>query len=215
MFGPTTHRSSRLTAIACGLSLLAVSCGHDAATGPDAPSSDTAERDVAVAASPVDLRSTEGQLPMHVTASAVVLQQDFAPGFGPPTFGRSTFGGRCSTPSDFLIRFRLDGTATPLGQFTAIAEHCSVIDFLAGTGTETDGVAVFTAANGDELIDNYEGTNAPGQGFEEQHTFVGGTGRFANAAGGGVGRGICDRQAGTCVFSLDGTIDYDASDRGE
>lgn len=149
-------------------------------------------------------------VPLRIKGSATLKGQEFAPGFGPPTFGRSTFDGRCSAPADFLIRFTVQGQATHLGRFTASAEHCSRIDFQAGrTAAITDGVLTYTAANGDELRSVYERGPDPG----EDHEFVGGTGRFASASGGGTAHVACNRATGTCVFDLEGILHYDASDR--
>lgn len=152
-------------------------------------------------------------VPFQLDASAVLLGQVFAPDFGPPLFGRSTFEGRCSQPADFLIRFGLEGEATHLGRFSGKAEHCTMIDFATGAGREFDGEMVLVAANGDELWDSYEtplDSDPPGT---ERHVFVGGTGRFVAASGGGAGDAACDRATGTCVFWLAGSISYDASDR--
>jgi hypothetical protein len=141
--------------------------------------------------------------------------QQRAPDFGPPKFGRSDFGGRCSVPADLLQRFVLTGQAEHLGQFTAVLEHCTRIDFLAGRGQWSDGVSVFTAANGDELWDTYSGQTAPsGQGFEDEtHLFDGGTGRFEGASGVGLFDGYCDQATGECVFDFEGSLSFDASDR--
>lgn len=152
------------------------------------------------------------ELPFQLSGDAVLLGQDFAPGFGPPTFGRSDFDGRCSVPSDFVINFALEGRATHLGKVTAVAEHCTLLDFATGGFSESDGVMIFTTANGDELWSDYQRTT---NAVPEDHEFVGGTGRFAGASGGGRGRPDCDRAAGTCVFELEGVIVYDASSRSE
>lgn len=151
-------------------------------------------------------------LPLHIMAGATLEAQELAPGFGPPTFGRSTFDGRCSSPADFVISFAVAGQATHLGRFTASAEHCSQLDFQTGaTSAITDGVMTFTAANGDQLWDHYQRGAAPA----EDHEFVGGTGRFAGATGQGTAFVSCNRQAGTCTFELTGALQYDASDRSK
>ena len=46
--------------------------------------------------------------PFVLDALGTFQGQDFAPGF---PMGTSDFGGRCSQPSHFVIRFSLDGTA--------------------------------------------------------------------------------------------------------
>lgn len=174
------------------------------------------------AVGPVDASSPEfnvhspgASVPIAGRGTAILEMQQRAPGFGPPEFGRSDFGGRCSVPADLLQRFVLTGQARHLGRFTATLEHCTRIDFQAGRGEWGDGVSVFTAADGDQLWDTYTGRTAPsGQGFEDEiHVFAGGTGRFAGASGIGLFDGDCDQATGTCVFELEGFISYDASDR--
>lgn len=152
----------------------------------------------------------DAELPFRLSGSAVLVSQDLAPGFGPPTFGRSDFDGRCSVPSDFVLTFHMEGRATHLGRYTADVQHCTQIDFASGADTQTDGVMTLTAADGDELWDRYEQTT-PVDGIPEVHEFVGGTGRFSGAGGGGLGHPECDRAAGTCVFELVGTISFDPS----
>lgn len=167
---------------------------------------------------PPPASATRGQLaqelPFRLSADAIVLGQEFAPGFGPPTFGRSDFDGRCSVPSDFVVGFALEGQATHLGSFTGVAEHCSQVDFAQGGSTISDGVMVLTAADGDELWTSYVRVTL-GEGQPEDHEFTGGTGRFAGASGRGLGHPDCDRSTGTCTFELEGVIVYDASDRSE
>jgi hypothetical protein len=153
----------------------------------------------------------EKEVPFRLTATAALTGQDLAPDFGPPGFGKSEFEGRCSQQADFVIHFALDGSATRLGHVTASAEHCTILNFQAGTGTELDGVTVFTAANGDELWASYEGSFAPGQGFVEDYQFTGGTGQFSGASGDATATGVCNLQTGTCTFELSGAIAYDAS----
>ncbi|HSM36729.1 MAG TPA: hypothetical protein VK837_10070 [Longimicrobiales bacterium] len=149
--------------------------------------------------------------PFRLRADAALLAVDFAPDFGPPLFGKSDFGGRCSMPSDFVVSFALEGQATHLGRFAGVAEHCSQIDFATGnTSVISDGELILTAANGDELWTNYVRFGL-GEEVPEDHVFVGGTGRFAGASGGGPGRPDCDRATGLCTFTLDGVIAYAAS----
>ena len=49
--------------------------------------------------------------------------------------------------------------------------------------------------------------------FDEQLTFLGGTGRFQNASGEALASAVCDRDAGTCTREAHGFLRYDASDR--
>lgn len=141
--------------------------------------------------------------------------QTFAPGF-PAT--RDLFGGRCSVPSDWVIGFWATGNMPHVGKVTATLSHCSQIDFQTGTATYGDGYFTYVTANGDELSGTYHsGTSGPLSATEVwwQDTFVfdGGTGRFANASGGGSDWGTFNTATGLMEYETEGTISYDASDR--
>ena len=88
------------------------------------------------------------------------------------------------------------------------------INFAAGTQS---GERTFTAANGDMLRAVHAGTSAPsGPGlvsFVTTLTFVGGTGRFANATGQMTGEGTANLITRTTSVTNEGWIAYDASDR--
>lgn len=88
------------------------------------------------------------------------------------------------------------------------------INFAAGTQA---GQRTFTAANGDMLYALNAGTSAPsGPGlvrFVTTITFVGGTGRFANATGQMTGEGTANLITRTTSVTNEGWIAYDASDR--
>lgn len=191
------------------LTLLVGGCTEDA--GPLAPPA--LAPPAAAEAFHVTAAGRDG-VPFHLSGDAALLSMERAPNFGPPLFGKSDFGGRCSVPSDLLLSFSVEGTATRLGRFTAIAEHCSVVDFVNGGSAIHDGVMVFTAANGDELWTHYTRPSA-GEATPEDHEFVGGTGRFAGASGSGLGHPDCDRSTGLCTFDLEGIIHYHASDRAD
>jgi hypothetical protein len=162
---------------------------------------------------------TAAQVPvphsMELTGVGVFQGQTLAPDFGPPAFGRSLFDGRCTVPSDVVISFTLSGQASHLGTYTAALEHCLQVDFATGLSAISDGVATFTAANGDELWDRYQRV-VPGSGSRgdpESHVFVGGTGRFEAASGEAWLIARCDRSSGLCDVELQGELTYDASDR--
>jgi hypothetical protein len=185
------------------LACLALGC--DQALSTAAPQELLADGSVAAGRVP----SMDGA-PLRIQAGATFAGRELAPGFGPPSFGRSTFDGRCSAPADFVIRFSLDGRATHLGHFEASAEHCSQIDFATGrTSAITDGVLNYRSADGDELWSTYHRGAEP----VEHHEFGGGTGRFSGATGEGSARVSCDPSTGTCAFRLRGALVYDASDR--
>ena len=87
------------------------------------------------------------------------------------------------------------GNGTKLGKFTVTMQFCS-----GASGTYGAGNGTFVAANGDELwIDINEGLVYPLAGhelyefqFQDPFTFVGGTGRFENASGGGMTNSFVD-----------------------
>ena len=91
-----------------------------------------------------------------------------------------------------------------------------VQDIVFAAGTQS-GERTFTAANGDILRAVHSGTSAPsGPGlvsFVTTITFVGGTGRFANATGQMTGAGTANLITRTTVVTNEGWIAYDASDR--
>ena len=156
-------------------------------------------------------RLAKSATPFRMTGQGEFVGRDLAPDFGPPLFGKSTFDGRCSQPSDFVIRFAVWGEAIHLGQAHARLEHCSVVNFQTGRSTILDGRMVITASNGDELRATYS-RNA--DQAVELVEFVGGTGRFANASGDGHQVATVDRSTGTVTsFDLQGWLSYDASDR--
>lgn len=200
------HRGSRGTLLGSAIAVaLATACS---ASPP------TATNTHEIGSTPIAANhgQPDKELPFSLSGDAVLLGQDFAPDFGPPVFGRSDFGGRCSVDSDFVIRFAIEGEATFLGRLTATAEHCSQIDFTTGLTTITDGEMVITSAYGDELWASYDRTT-PGAGEPEQVEFTGGTGQFVGASGGGLAHPICDRATGTCTYDLEGVIVHDASDQ--
>jgi hypothetical protein len=106
------------------------------------------------------------------------------------------------------------GTMTHLGRVTG--EHSQCIDptgVLQDPLIFTNGQVTVTAANGDQLFLTFAGTlmpsDAPGV-FNVNNPFqvVGGTGRFAGAAGGGTASGSLDVRVPETplVLNLDGTL---------
>lgn len=96
-----------------------------------------------------------------------------------------TFGGLCLTPSDYLIRSAGTGQLSHMGRITYTNVHCTQLE----TGTH-DGVMTFFAADGSSVVTTYTGYGYPD--FEvgaimliTDYTIVEGTGRFADATGGG------------------------------
>lgn len=95
----------------------------------------------------------------------------------------------------------------------------SVQDIEFATGRQVSVELTFTAANGDVLRAANVGTsapNGPGVRFRGATTFIGGTGRFANATGEARIEGTANFLTNTAEFTVvDGWISYDASARGQ
>jgi len=147
--------------------------------------------------------------------AAVTTRQDFAPGF---PAARSTFDGRCSVPSDWVIEFSGTARITHLGKSVSVFEHCSQADFSTGIFTYQDGVITITAANGDELWGTYGNGTAgfvspTAVAWQDDFVLTGGTGRFAGASGSGVDRGTSHMDTGITEWEMDGVLVYDASNR--
>lgn len=203
--------ASRTKARSAGVPLLAalvLACSETVSTAPEVAHELAAS--AVTPGTPDHVEPSEG-LPFRLDGTAVFVAQDLAPDFGPPVFGKSDFQGRCSTPSDFVIRFGLSARGTHLGAVTGDVEHCTQIDFRSGALTVTDGTVTVTTSAGDVLLATYSGAAGP-SGLEEYVTFAGGRGRFAGAAGGGIARPVCDQATGTCTYSLSGALTYEASD---
>jgi hypothetical protein len=131
--------------------------------------------------------------------------------------GTSTVApGRCAALTNAISG---TGQITHLGHFTTAQSHC-----IDPTGADplafTDGVFTFTAANGDTIFGTYSGrlvpTATPGL-FQVDGVFTieGGTGRFANASGGGDASGETDLAdpAGPATVILAGSISTVGSTR--
>jgi hypothetical protein len=117
-------------------------------------------------------------------------------------------------PAPPVFRQVVTGTChlAHLGRTTV--HFVQVVNF--ATRTQQSLELTYTAANGDVLRAASQGTstpNATGLSFSATITFLGGTGRFANATGQAQAAGTADLAAGTSQYTLDGWIAYDASDR--
>lgn len=150
-----------------------------------------------------------------------------APGAGPLANSHASaaarpFMGTCETtfsPPPFPLpptHFQIDVGTCQLGHLGRASMYGEqVIDFAAGTQA---GERTITAANGDVLIVKNVGTSRPGEPglihFSATMTFVGGTGRFANATGVAQAEGTANLFTRTTTIDIvDGWIVYDASDR--
>ena len=156
------------------------------------------------------------QLPFTGFVQGFVSVQ-FAPSF---PFLRSTFGGRCSVPSDWIAVWSGVGQSSQTGLIKAHGSDCDRIDLATGNLVYGDGVIIEYGANGDYLYGTYtNGHGTLGGTIADDWTIVGGTGRFSGATG-----------EGTETFDLlapptftgeplpfinpwDGWISYDASQR--
>lgn len=163
-----------------------------------------------------------GEVPFHASLRGATTSVQYAVGF-PQTW--STFGGRCSVPSAWVISFAGWGRSTHLGTFTWTSSHCTQpgatpMDPI----TISDGLLTFVSANGDVLRETYGNgvvsvVDPPLMCIDTQVSFVGGTGRFAEASGSAVERGCFSLlepnlpALNDLRISTTGTIAYDASDR--
>jgi hypothetical protein len=132
------------------------------------------------------------QLPFAAEATCHVVGMECA---DESCSGTSTFDGRCSVPSSWVIRFTIEGSSDPLGPIDGWAEHCSQVTW-AGPGipeaaTYRDGRMEFTLADGARVWGTY--TNGVGtfledgsNPFQDEFTFTGGTGRYQNIRGSGI-----------------------------
>lgn len=133
--------------------------------------------------------------PLAVQMSLMTTGLDMPPeGEGP----QSLFSGRCSVPSDWVIRFEFSGESPTLGAIRGTAGHCSQVTAWRTAGEEMapdsvtygDGQFAFVTAAGDTLRGTYDqgtgGTSPDGtMWFRDQLTITGGTGRFVGATGEG------------------------------
>jgi hypothetical protein len=96
------------------------------------------------------------------------------------------------------------GTATHLGKFTRT-------EYVFVDGFEISGMVVFTAANGDQLWADFMGEFTSPSTAEGTYSFIGGTGRFVDAAGtASFEATVATTRDGIThlAITFDGTIDY-------
>jgi hypothetical protein len=102
---------------------------------------------------------------------------------------------RC--PGALTVGHQVSGVATHLGRFTGTGTNCTEFTLATQAVAIWDGIVTIRAADGSTLTLTAEGTqSAPVAGvasYTHTDTVVGGTGRFADAAG---------------VLVLTGTIDF-------
>ena len=107
--------------------------------------------------------------------------------------------GRCAgSPNPLTFTQVGSGHGTHLGRFQVVQSYCQASPTAP---VFTAGLGIFTAANGDQLFDSFEGHLLPPTGpnivpFEGTFTFTGGTGRFSAATGSGTFTGAVDISTG-------------------
>jgi len=176
------------------------------------------------AAAPGAVPSMAGERPWKAKIQWAVTGIQWA---GQPGQDKSTFGGRCSLASDYVITGSFEGEATHAGRFTGSASHCSQVTWgpLGPIGAVySDGQGVLETANGSTLELSY-GSGATGvdpvsgaNWFRDSWTFTGGTGLFAGAKGHGEeGGSFMDFNAllagVPASMWMEGSITYSPSDK--
>jgi hypothetical protein len=93
---------------------------------------------------------------------------------------------RCG-PNALTLEFTASGLATHLGRVTGSGTNCTEFALATSEVAIWDGMATYVAADGSTILVSYEGVQqAPVAGVATAtttHTVIGGTGRFADAAG--------------------------------
>jgi hypothetical protein len=202
------------TYLVARVAIVATLCGCAA----QEPTSLTSPAALATGADAAAGRANEvpGDVPFRATGTYQITAVEYA---GVPSVDRSTFGGRCSVPSDWVASGILTGTAAHLGNVTGTFGNCSQVTWMQTEGgpvpvasTYGDGQATLVAANGDVLTATYGdgvGTFGPSGGtLEDRITFVGGTGRFEGATGEAVEHGLITTLDAPIPFVISGTINY-------
>jgi hypothetical protein len=169
---------------------------------------------------------------LWVTAAATVLCLAFAAPvaaeepsrpFGGWTSGTDTTDENATgCPAGTFARYTNTATGRflHLGRVQAVVTHCTRLDGATGAGWFDDGTITITAADGDTLILDHQGTfqlspwGTPppwASGVVLTWDVIGGTGRFENATGSGVGTGLSDGvglPGSTTTVWLSGAIAY-------
>jgi hypothetical protein len=155
--------------------------------------------------------------------AAPVAAADPSRPFGGWTSGTDTTDENATgCPAGSFIRYGNTGTGQflHLGLVEAVVTHCTRLDVATGAGWFDDGTITITAANGDTLVLDHQGTfqlspweTPPPWTSDVELTWVvvGGTGRFENATGSGIGAGFADGvglPGSTTTIWLSGAIAY-------
>lgn len=143
--------------------------------------------------SPSSMSAASPERPWKANLAWGVTRLEWPEGQPPFSGVTSTFGGRCSVPSDYVIYATFEGEATHAGRFTGDGSHCSQLH-LTSSGpsnvTYSDGRGTLRSANGSTLDMRWdEGTSWTDETgvmlFKDRFTFTGGTGIFEGATGSG------------------------------
>jgi hypothetical protein len=134
-------------------------------------------------------------------AAALLAVPDRASAEDRPHFSRGT--AQFVSPTDFVGA----GHATHLGAYTEVGSVAFSPPDAAGV-LQLTGWATYTAANGDELHATFDGQlNGATGAITATLTYVGWTGRFADAGGSAALSGQIQPD-GTLVVAVEGTVDY-------
>jgi hypothetical protein len=103
------------------------------------------------------------------------------------------------------------GQSDLLGPFTGIAHQITRLNTDGTRLAITDGIGVWTAANGDSIFLNYSGMYPPSNTpdlilFQKAIAITGGTGRFAGASGSGILNGVVDLVKKQITMTFEGKI---------
>lgn len=125
---------------------------------------------------------------------------------------------RCNDAGLYTLTGSGEGNSTYLGHFTYVTSNCTPFP-IPGPLTFTNGIAVLTAANGeDKLFSTYFGQQDEvdenlSATFTIEHQFTGGEGKFKGAIGRVSGTGTINFGTGISVTEGDGYNIFDASNR--
>lgn len=182
---------SILAGIACLAALAACQQAGSAVQSPGAPSSVSATSPDA--SSPASAATPEK--PWKANLKWIVTRLEWPEGQPPFSGVTSTFGGRCSVQSDYVIYARFEGQATHAGLLRGgEGSHCSQLH-LGPAGptniTYTDGKGALVTANGSTVAlawgNGTTWTDEKGVTFfKDQFQVTGGSGTFEGATGGGT-----------------------------
>jgi len=103
------------------------------------------------------------------------------------------------------------GQSDLLGPFTGIAHQITRLNADGTRLSITEGVGVWTAANGDSIFLSYSGMYPPSSTpdqilFQKAVAITGGTGRFAGASGSGAINGVVDVVKKQITMTFEGKI---------